>query len=93
MATNAGMAVRDLYNKRVFILSRSHFAKSQSYAAVWTGDNTGDWPYLRNSISECLTFNLLGAVQCGANVGGFYGDPSEELLQRWYQVRSQFQEN
>lgn len=82
------MSIRDSYKKRVFVISRSFFAGSQSYAAVWTGDNVADWPYLRNSISECLTFNLLGVAHCGANVGGYYGDPSEELLQRWYQVNN-----
>ncbi|XP_018562585.1 probable glucan 1,3-alpha-glucosidase [Anoplophora glabripennis] len=85
-AADAALSFRDRYEKRVFILSRAHFAGSHQYAAVWTGDNTASWPHLRNSITECLTYNLMGTVQCGANVGGFYGDPTEELLQRWYQV-------
>uniref|UniRef100_V5G0Q8 Glucosidase II subunit alpha n=1 Tax=Anoplophora glabripennis TaxID=217634 RepID=V5G0Q8_ANOGL len=85
-ATNKGLAIRDNYEKRVFILSRSHFAGSQRYAAVWTGDNIADWPHLRNSISECLTFNLLGTVMCGADVGGFFTNPTDEIFQRWYQA-------
>lgn len=38
------------------------------------------------SYSECLDANLLGIVFCGADVGGFSNNPSEELLQRWYQA-------
>lgn len=34
-----------------------------------------------------LTFrNFLGLSFCGADIGGFLGNPSEELLQRWYQA-------
>lgn len=77
---------RDNGTKRPFILTRSHFAGSQRYAAMWTGDNTADWPYLRVSYSECILSNLLGHVFCGADIGGFAGNPDTELLQRWYQV-------
>lgn len=78
---------RDNGTKRPFILTRSHFAGSQRYAAMWTGDNTSGWDYLAISYAECLISNILGMVFCGADIGGFVGDPDPELLQRWYQVK------
>lgn len=75
--------------KRPFLLSRSHFAGSQRFTAIWTGDNTAKWEYLEISIPQCLNANMLGLVFCGSDIGGERGsgDVTDELLQRWYQVR------
>ncbi|CAG9840096.1 unnamed protein product [Diabrotica balteata] len=80
-----GLMDRDKNEKRPFVLTRSNFAGSQRYAAMWTGDNNSTWEHFANSISECMNANVLGMVFCGADIGGFIGDPSDELLQRWYQ--------
>ncbi|XP_014235159.1 neutral alpha-glucosidase AB isoform X1 [Trichogramma pretiosum] len=71
---------------RPFILSRSFFAGSQRYAAVWTGDNTGEWEHLRISYPMCLSLAISGISFCGADVGGFFKNPDSELLVRWYQA-------
>lgn len=71
-------------------MTRSHYAGSQQFAAVWTGDNSATWEHFEVSISQCLTGNILGMVFCGADIGGFIGDPSDELLQRWYQVSMKY---
>ncbi|KAJ3617110.1 hypothetical protein MTP99_009106 [Tenebrio molitor] len=86
MSTHQGLMARDNGTKRPFVLTRSHFAGTQRYSAIWTGDNTADWGYLSVSYSECLNANLLGIVFCGADIGGFANDPDVELLQRWYQA-------
>lgn len=77
---------RDNNEKRPFVLTRSHYSGSQRFTAVWTGDNTADWGYLDVSYSMCLSLNLGGISFCGADVGGFFNNPDEELVQRWYQV-------
>ncbi|XP_044262216.1 neutral alpha-glucosidase C-like [Tribolium madens] len=86
MSTHQGLLNRDNGTNRPFILTRSHFAGTQRYSAIWTGDNTADWGYLSVSYDSCLDANLLGLVFCGADVGGFSGNPDTELLQRWYQA-------
>lgn len=87
MATHQGLMARDNNSKRPFILTRSHFAGSQRFAAIWTGDNQVGWEYLKISYPQCLNANILGIAFCGADVGGFDGGtPSKELLMRWYQV-------
>ncbi|GJQ88218.1 hypothetical protein Trydic_g13210 [Trypoxylus dichotomus] len=84
-ATYAGLHKRDP-SRRPFILSRSHFAGSQRYTAIWTGDNVASWEHLRISVPMILTESLAGMVFCGADVGGFIGNVEDELHQRWYQA-------
>lgn len=73
-------------DQRPFVLTRSFFAGSQRTAAVWTGDNMAKWEYLKESIPMLLTMNIVGFPFAGADVGGFFGNPSKELLVRWYQT-------
>lgn len=73
-------------NKRPFILTRSYFSGSQRSAAMWTGDNMSKWEYLKISLPMVLTSNIAGMPFAGADVGGFFGNPTKELLTRWYQA-------
>lgn len=73
-------------NRRPFILTRAGFAGIQRYAAKWTGDNTSDWEHLWLQIPMLLSLGLSGVPFVGADVGGFSGRPTPELLVRWYQV-------
>ncbi|KAK9685066.1 Galactose mutarotase-like [Popillia japonica] len=84
-ATRAGLLKRDP-TKRPFLLTRAHFAGSQRYTAMWTGDNVASWEHLRISIPMILTESLAGMAFCGADVGGFVGNVEDELHQRWYQA-------
>ncbi|KAL7992412.1 hypothetical protein Chor_016668 [Crotalus horridus] len=86
MATAEGLVKRSGGLERPFVLTRSFFAGSQKYGAVWTGDNTADWSYLKISIPMLLTISIAGISFCGADVGGFIGNPEPELLVRWYQA-------
>ncbi|KAI9707682.1 MAG: hypothetical protein M1836_000644 [Candelina mexicana] len=72
--------------RRPFVLTRSYYAGSQRLGAVWTGDNQANWEHLATSIPMCLVNGIAGFPFCGADVGGFFGNPSKELLTRWYQA-------
>ncbi|XP_039959611.1 neutral alpha-glucosidase AB isoform X2 [Bactrocera tryoni] len=85
LATFEGLIGRDP-NQRPFILTRSHFAGTQRYAAIWTGDNMAEWGHLQHSIKMCLSEAIGGFSFCGADVGGFFGNPDAELFERWYQT-------
>lgn len=85
MTTRDGM-LKSSWNSRPFILSSSHFAGSQRYSAISTGDNYASWEHLRISIPMCLTEALAGVSFCGADVGGFEGITDDELYVRWYQA-------
>lgn len=72
--------------KRPFILTRSAYAGSQRFTAIWTGDNMAKWEHLRASYPMCLSLAISGMSFCGADVGGFFHNPEVELLIRWYQA-------
>lgn len=72
--------------RRPFIVTRAGFAGIQRYAAKWTGDNVADWEHLWLQIPMLLSLGLSGVPFVGADVGGFFGRPTPELLARWYQV-------
>ena len=57
--------MRSNYKERPFVLSRSFYAGSQRYGAVWTGDNTASWEYLRISIPMILSLNVAGIPFAG----------------------------
>lgn len=73
-------------HRRPFILSRSFYAGSQTTTTIWTGDNQSSWEHLQVSIPMLLSNGIAGMTFCGADVGGFIGEPSTELLTRWYQA-------
>ncbi len=73
-------------DQRPFILTRAAFSGSQRYSALWTGDNARTWEHLEISIPMMLNLGLSGFSFSGADVGGYRGDCSGELLVRWTQV-------
>jgi len=72
--------------RRPFVLTRSFYAGSQRSAAMWTGDNQANWEHLAASIPMILNQGVAGFPFGGADVGGFFGNPSKELQTRWYQA-------
>ncbi|XP_030754513.1 neutral alpha-glucosidase C-like [Sitophilus oryzae] len=86
LSTHQGLIARDEGKLRPFILSRSYFAGSQRYANKWSGDNWGYFEDLRYSVPMALTSNLVGVAFYGADIPGFFGTATEELLIKWYQI-------
>lgn len=60
MASYNGLIDRLNDTQRAFVLTRSHFAGSQRYAAVWTGDNQAQWVDLNLVAPMCLSEALGG---------------------------------
>jgi len=73
-------------NCRPFVLSRSFFAGTQRWGAIWTGDNTANWEHLAVSMPMLLSMAVAGLTFVGADVGGFFGNPDAELVTRWTQA-------
>ena len=71
---------------RPFVLTRATYAGGQRYAATWTGDNSSTWNHLRLATPMLENLGLSGFAFAGADVGGYAGTPSPELLTKWLEV-------
>ncbi len=73
-------------NTRPFVLSRAAYAGGQRYAATWTGDNSSTWNHLRLTTPMLENLGLSGFAFSGADVGGYAGTPTADLLTKWFEV-------
>jgi alpha-glucosidase len=71
---------------RPFVLTRATYAGGQRYAATWTGDNSSSWNHLRLTTPMLENLGLSGFAFSGADVGGYAGTPSPDLLTKWFEV-------
>ncbi|KAF7723698.1 hypothetical protein EC973_001739 [Apophysomyces ossiformis] len=85
-STSDGVKERTAVQKRPFVLTRGFYAGVQRYGPVWTGDNMASWDALYYSNPMVLTNSIGGVPFAGADIPGFFGNPSPELLVRWYQA-------
>ncbi len=73
---------------RPFIITRAAYSGIQRYSAVWTGDNESkENDYLQASVM-IQGLSLSGVSFCGPDIGGFDGEPSKELFEKWLQLGS-----
>ncbi len=73
-------------DRRPFTITRAAYAGAQRFGTGWTGDNSATWDHLRLAVETCLSLGTSGMPFVGADVGGFVGEPTGELLARWTQV-------
>lgn len=73
-------------NVRPFVLTRASYAGGQKYAATWTGDNSSTWNHLRMTSAMLNSLGLGGFAFSGADVGGYAGTATPELLTKWLEV-------
>lgn len=86
MTRAAGEAFEELEpNKRVLLFSRASYIGMHRYGGIWTGDNTSWWSHLLLNIKMMPSLNMCGILYTGADIGGFGGNTTEELLLRWLQ--------
>lgn len=71
---------------RPFVLTRASYAGGQRYAATWTGDNSSTWNHLRMTGPMLKSLGLSGFSFSGADVGGFAGTATPDLLTKWLEI-------
>ena len=64
-ATFSGLKSRSSTPLRPFVLTRSFFAGSQRFAAMWTGDNAANWEHLEIAIPMLLSQGIAGMPFAG----------------------------
>ena len=73
-------------DKRPFAITRSAYAGTQRYAAMWTGDNVASWDHLKIAVRQCQRLSMSGISFVGSDIGGFIETPDGELFTRWIQA-------
>jgi alpha-glucosidase len=73
-------------NERAFVMTRASYAGGQRHAVTWTGDNAATWDHLKLSVQQIINLGLSGFSYAAADVSGFTGGPSPDLLTRWFQI-------
>jgi len=73
-------------DERPFVMTRASYAGGQRYAVTWTGDNSSTWDQLKLSVHQLINLGLSGFSYGAADVGGFAGGPSADLLTRWFEI-------
>jgi alpha-glucosidase len=71
---------------RPFVLTRATYAGGQRYAATWTGDNSSTWNHLRMTTPMLENLGISGFAFAGADVGGYAGTPTSDLLTKWFEI-------
>ncbi|HUB52644.1 MAG TPA: TIM-barrel domain-containing protein [Terracidiphilus sp.] len=84
-ATYDGLLAIDPHT-RPFVLTRATYAGGQRFAATWTGDNSSSWNHLRLATPMIENLGLSGFAFTGADVGGYAGSPSMDLLTKWFEI-------
>jgi len=72
-----------LKGRRPFVLTRAGYAGIQRFSAVWTGDNDATDEHMLLSARMVTGLGLSGVSFTGPDVGGFMGNPTEQLFTRW----------
>ncbi|KAK4514877.1 uncharacterized protein ATC70_002483 [Mucor velutinosus] len=86
IATADGVRERTEVQKRPFVLARGYYAGVQRAGPIWTGDNIANWESLKYTNPMILSNSMGGVPFTGADVPGFFENPTPELLARWYQA-------
>lgn len=73
-------------DERAFVMTRASYAGGQRYAVTWTGDNSSTFDHLKLMVHQLINLGLSGFSYAGADVGGFTGGPSSELMTRWFEI-------
>ena len=74
---------------RNFIVGRGSFTGAHRFAALWTGDNSSTWDFLKMNVSQVLSLGMNGVTLSGQDIGGFEQENEEqrwvgpELMIRW----------
>ena len=73
-------------DKRFLLFSRSSYVGAHRYGGVWQGDNSSWWSHLLMNLKMMPSLNMCGFLYCGADLGGFSCNTTEDLLLRWLQL-------
>ncbi|MCR8641324.1 discoidin domain-containing protein [Paenibacillus sp. N1-5-1-14] len=76
----ANKGVENNSNDRGFVWSVGGWAGTQRYSAVWSGDQSGDWEYIRFHIPSIIGAGLSGMNYATGDVDGIFGGSNKTYV-------------
>ncbi|MBP5555807.1 MAG: alpha-glucosidase [Lachnospiraceae bacterium] len=70
-------------DKKILLFSRASYTGMHRYGGIWTGDNMARWSHLLLNIQMMPALSMNGFLFAGADIGGFGGNTTEDLMMRW----------
>ncbi|MDO9086199.1 MAG: glycoside hydrolase family 31 protein [Anaerolineaceae bacterium] len=71
------------------LLIRSGWHGSQKYSVIWAGDQTSDFSLnsgMHSAMMAGLSAGLSGFPYWSSDIGGYFGNPTDEVYMRWTQL-------
>ncbi|XP_064158335.1 sucrase-isomaltase, intestinal [Anguilla rostrata] len=79
-------ALLKVTGERGIVVTRSTYPSSGKWAGHWLGDNNASWDQLAKSIIGMMEFSLFGISYTGADICGFFNEPTYDMCLRWMQL-------
>ncbi len=84
MTRAASDAFKELVpDKNILMFSRASYIGMHRYGGIWTGDNHSWWSHILLLLKMLPSLNMCGFMYIGADMGGFNGNATEDLIKRW----------
>lgn len=74
---------KEFPNKRILLFSRASYIGMHRYGGIWMGDNFSWWSHILLNLKMLPSLSMCGFLYCGADIGGFNGNATRDLLLRW----------
>lgn len=72
--------------KRAMIFSRSFYTFMNQFCGNWTGDNQPTFTHLKTGFQQIISLSLSAVMYAGTDIGGFWFNPSNKLLIKWFKA-------
>lgn len=69
--------------EKILIFSRASYIGAHRGSGIWFGDNISWWSHLLLNLKMLPSANMCGFLYCGADLGGFGGNATRDLMLRW----------
>lgn len=87
MTNSAGDFFEEEFGKeKILMFSRASYVGMHRKSGIWFGDNFSWWSHILLNLKMLPSVNMCGFLYCGADLGGFNGNCSRDLLLRWLQL-------
>ena len=74
---------REFGKEKILLFSRASYIGAHRYGGIWFGDNHSWWSHILLCLKMLANVNMCGFLYCGADLGGFNENATEDLVLRF----------